>query len=350
MSKSRNLNNVILSSIFICSVIVLFAQENKYTRKNKNAPTIQYSTEKSCYSRSIVVKDSIVYTANSNGSMYATNLITTKSINLLANKRFEEMRDIEFCGNYLFGMQSGTYGLLAQTDGQKFLDYITPSTSIWIGTFLDGMDFYNKVGFIMGDPKNGYFSLFKSFDGGLKWKECEGKLEAFEGEAGFAASGTNVQVMNDSTFLFVSGGKKSRFFKSTDQGKSWKSTSLPYMTSESSGAFSLCMMNDSVGVIVGGDYSNPDLCLNTCFYTDDGGEFWINAIEQTRGYRSCVIEANGVFYACGTNGIDYSLDFGKTWIPFANGNFFSMCANNSKLYATIPNGSFKIMDLIQVQK
>lgn len=349
MNKRQNLINVFLGSLLFFVSFNLFSQENKFTRRNKLAQIIQYTTEKGCYSRSIAVKDSIVYTANSDGSMYATNLKTKKSINLLENKRFEEMRDIEFSGTNLFGMQSGSNGLLAQTNGQKFIDYISPNSSIWIGTFLDGMDFYNKTGFIMGDPKNGYFSLYKSIDGGLKWKECEAKLEASEGEAGFAASGTNVQVLNDSTFYFVSGGKKSRFFKSTDLGKSWKSTSLPYLTSESSGAFSLCMINDSIGVIVGGDYSNPDLCMNTCFYTDDGGEFWINAEEQTRGYRSCVIHANGVFYACGTNGIDYSTDNGKTWTPFANGNYFSMCADTSKLYVTIPNGSFQIMDLIKLK-
>jgi hypothetical protein len=340
--------NVLLLSFCIFLVGSVFGQENKYTRRNKTAKTIQYTSSKGAYSRSICVLDSFVYTANSNGSMYKTNFYTEQSINLLANKKFEEMRDIEFCNGNLFGMQSGTYGLLAQTDGDKFVDYITPNSSMWIGTFLDGMDFNGLTGFIMGDPKKGFFSLYKSLDGGLKWKECEGKLEAFEGEAGFAASGTNVQVMNDSTFLFVSGGKKSRFFKSTDQGKTWKATSLPYLTNESSGAFSICMINDSVGVIVGGDYSNPDLCLNTCFYTEDGGEFWMNAKEQTRGYRSCVIYESGVFYACGTSGIDFSIDNGKTWTPFANGNYFSMCADENKLFVTVPDGSFKIMDLVKL--
>lgn len=257
------------------------------------------------------------------------------------------MRDLEWCGEYLLGMQSGTYGLLAKTDGKKFIDYVTPSTSIWIDKFLDGMDFYENTGFIMADPKDGLFSLYFSEDGGTNWKECEGKVAHYEGEAGFAASGTNVQVLNDSTFIFVSGGKKSRYFRSTDKGKSWKITSIPYMTSESSGAFSICMISDSVGVIVGGDYMNPDLCMNTCFYTDDAGEFWINAEEQTRGYRSCVHYANGVFYAAGTNGIDYSTDNGITWKPFANGNFFALCSDEKSLYATIPGGSFQVFELVQ---
>lgn len=340
------ISGIKLSSILIFLCSSLIAQENKHTRKNKNAPVIQYSTEK-CYSRSVLVRDSIVYTANSNGSMYATDLRTNSSVNILQNKKFEEMRDLEFSGDYLFGMQSGTYGLLAKTDGKNFIDYITPSSSMWIDKFLDGMDFYGQTGFIMGDPKNGIFSLYHSEDGGNTWKECEGKVETYEGEAGFAASGTNVQVLNDSTFIFVSGGKKSRYFRSTDKGKSWKITSLPYMTGESSGAFSICMISDSVGVIVGGDYANPDLCMNTCFYTDDAGTFWINAEEQTRGYRSCVIFADGVFYAAGTNGLDFSTDNGVSWKPYANGNFFSLCADEEHLYATTQKGSFQIFELIK---
>lgn len=335
-----------LISLFCLVVTGVSAQDNKYTRKNKTAKIIQYSTDK-CYSRSIVIKDSTVYTANSDGTLYATDLTSNQSKNLLENKKFEEMRDLEFSGDFLFGMQSGTYGLLAKTNGVEFIDYVIPASSMWIGTFLDGMDFYGQTGFIMGDPKDGFFSLYRSENGGNTWIPCEGKLEAYEGEAGFAASGTNVQVMNDSTFIFVSGGKKSRYFKSTDKGKTWKINSLPYMTSESSGAFSIQMISDSIGVIVGGDYANPDLCLNTCFYTDDGGQFWINAEEQTRGYRSCVIYANKVFYSCGTNGIDYSLDNGVNWKPFAHGNFFSMCADSKTLYVTIPNGSFQLFDLIQ---
>lgn len=345
----QNLINVLKHScLFIVFAGNFVAQDNKYTRKNKDANSIQYSKDK-CYSRSILILDSVIYTANSNGTLYATDLKTEESINLLHNKKFEEMRDVEVSGHHIFGMQSGTYGLLARTDGKQFIDYITPSSSMWIGTFLDGMDFYDQTGFIMGDPKKGIFSLFYCEDGGKTWKPCEGIVEAYEGEAGFAASGTNVQVLNDSTFIFVSGGKKSRFFISTNKGKSWKITSLPYMTSESSGAFSIHMISPRKGVIVGGDYANPDLCLNTCFYTDDGGEFWMNAEEQTRGYRSCVINANGVYYACGTNGIDFSNDNGDTWKPFANGNYFSMCADENTLYVTISGGSFMLFDLIKTK-
>ena len=325
-----------------------FAQEkeNKYQKRNRDARVIQY-TDAKCYSRSIIVRDSMLYTGNSNGSLYAYDLRTQSSIDLMNKKKFEEMRDIGFSGDHLFGMQSGSYGVLAMTDGKQFKDYVLGSGNMWYGVFLDGMDFRDSIGFIMGDPKDGFFTLSYSLDGGKTWKPCDGKVEAMPDEAGFAASGTNVQVVNDSTFVFVSGGKKSRFFRSNDRGKTWTVTSLPYLTSLSSGAFSIYMTDEQNGVIVGGDFANPDMNLNVAYVTDDGGKFWMNAKEQPRGYRSCVIKAHGVHYACGTTGIDISFDGGNEWTAFANGNFFSMCADEDHLYATMKDGQVMVLELIK---
>lgn len=338
------ISSLILLLLFISHAF--HAQENKYTKRNKTAPVIQYTTEK-CYSRSIYVKDSIVYTANSNGALYATNLGTKETINLLQHRKYEELRDIFVVKGEINAVQSGSNGIIIRTDGKQFLSNYEAKEELWKGVFMNSMDLRDSVGFMMGDPKNGIFKLFKSIDAGASWDRCQGSVGAFDGEAGFAASGTTVQVLNDSTFVFISGGKKSRFFRSNDGGQTWEYTSLPYMTSESSGAFSICMINDQEGVIVGGDYKNPDLCLNTCFFTDDGGKFWMNAKVQTRGYRSCVIYKNEVFYACGPNGIDYSSDNGEHWKPFADGTFMALYADESKLYATMQNGSFQLFELIE---
>ena len=342
----RNLTNVLkalsLLFLFVCN---FHSQENKYTKRNKSAKIIQYTTDK-CYSRSILIKDSIVYTANSNGTLYATNIHGGYSYNILGSQKYEELRDLAYCNGFITAMQSGTYGVLVQTDGKKFTQNIQPENGMWNKKFLDGMDFKDSIGFLMGDPIDSIFSLYKSNDYGQTWQQCESNLKAFDGEAGFAASGTNVQVLKDSCFVFISGGKKSRYFRSNDAGKTWSSTSLPYMTSETNGAFSIYMINESDGVIVGGDYKNPYLCLNTCFFTDDGGKFWMNAETQTRGYRSCTHYKNDVLYACGTNGIDFSTDKGKNWKPFMNGTYMAMCTDNCFLYATMPNGSFQIFELI----
>lgn len=343
----KNLISVLSSSLVaFAASLAVFSQENKYTRHNEHAPIYEYTTEK-CYARSIMIKDSVVYTGNSNGALFAMNLYTNKSFNLLESKQFDEMRDIEWCGENLFGMQSGKFGVLAMTTQKAFIDYIAPYDGGWNSAFLDAMDFYGQTGFVVGDPKNGQFILYKSEDGGVTWRPCEGKVEAMAGEIAFAASGTSAHVMNDSTFIFVSGGQKSRFFKSTDKGKTWTYSSLPYLTDASSGAFSICMANDKIGVVVGGDYKNPELNNNTTFFTNDGGQFWVNADNQPNGYRSCVIYKEGVFYACGTTGIDVSFDGGENWKAFALGEYYALCTDENYLYATIPNGRFQQFELVK---
>jgi photosystem II stability/assembly factor-like uncharacterized protein len=343
MKNSMRISVISLSILFL--PFSFFGQkENKYQKKNIAAPIIQYTSDK-CYSRSIQIRDSILYTGNSNGALYAYDLRDSSSKNLMTNKKFEEMRDIEFCGDHLFGMQSGSYGVLAKTDGTQFIDFILGSNKVWHGVFLDGIAFYDSIGFAMGDPKNGFFTLAYSTDCGNTWNACEGKVENQVDEGGFAASGTNVQVLDENTFIFVSGGKKSRFFRSNDRGKTWVNTSLPYLTSTTSGAFSVLMLDSKNGVIVGGDYANPDMNLNVAYITDDGGKFWMNSTKQPRGYRSCVIEANGVLYTCGTTGIDVSFDKGNEWTAFADGNFFAMCADQDHLYATMKDGQVKVMEL-----
>jgi photosystem II stability/assembly factor-like uncharacterized protein len=343
MKNSMRISVISLSILFL--PFSFFGQkENKYQKKNNEAPSIQYTTDK-CYSRSVQIRDSILYTGNSNGALYAYSLRDSSSKNLMINKKFEEMRDIEFCGDHLFGMQSGSYGVLAKTDGTQFIDFILGSNKVWHGVFLDGIAFYDSIGFAMGDPKNGFFTLAYSTDCGNTWNACEGKVENQVDEGGFAASGTNVQVLDENTFIFVSGGKKSRFFRSNDRGKTWVNTSLPYLTSTTSGAFSVLMLDSKNGVIVGGDYANPDMNLNVAYITDDGGKFWMNSTKQPRGYRSCVIEANGVLYTCGTTGIDVSFDKGNEWTAFADGNFFAMCADQDHLYATMKDGQVKVMEL-----
>lgn len=345
MKNSTNALNV--STLFCLLSFFAFSQEqNKYTRKNENAPIVKYSSEK-CYARTIIVDNGSIYSGNSDGSLWKTSLNDSTSVNLMANKNFGEMRDLAFCDQSLIGMQSAENGLLVKTSKQDFDKFISPLTSSWNGVFFDGIDFFNSTGFLFGDPKNGQFSLFLSEDCGNNWTNCIGQINANDGEMGFAASGKNTQLLNDSTFLFISGGKKSRFFKSTNKGKSWVSASLPFFTSESSGAFSLCFQNELIGVVVGGDYANPSLNKNCCYYTEDGGKFWVNSEKQPRGYRSCVVEKNDVYYCCGTNGIDFSVDHGKTWKAFANGNFFSMTTDQNHLFATTINGSFQYFDLIK---
>lgn len=342
----KNLHRgIALSLLFIGITLSVSAQyrTKKYIRKNRKA-TVLDCGKTGIYARGLLVEDDRIFTGNSNGALYYFNTDKDRVQLLFGLENFTEMRDVERSGTHILGIQSGETGKLVRISNNGETKIIHPE--IWKGVFLDGMDFQGQRGFMMGDPVDGYFSLFHTNDGGLTWEACEGKIEAKKDEAGFAASGTNVQVLNDSTYIFVSGGSQSRYFKTTDNGKTWSDVVLPYYPGEGSGAFSIHFANDSVGMIVGGDYTSPELRLNTCFYTDDGGISWLKPDNAPRGYRSCVFEKNGVFYTCGRNGIDFSEDGGMNWTPFADGTFFSLGATETHLVATSKDGKVFLFELI----
>lgn len=331
--------------VSLCFSINAQYKTKKYLRANKNPIEINYA-EGSLYARGILVEDDRIILGNSDGSIHYIR--GDKKKRLFQLDDFKEIRDIERSGDYLYGMKSGETGKLIRLHNQGNTETIKYPE--WDSTFFDGLDFYGEIGFLMGDPREGVFELYHTLDGGDNWLTCEGQIPAFDGEAGFAASGSNVQVLNDSTYVFVSGGVKSRFFKSTNNGKTWDIVLLPFFQEPSSGAFSVCFQTDSIGVVVGGDYLNPDLRNNTAYYTWDGGKTWYNSINSPRGYRACVFEKNGVMYCAGRNGIDFSMDGGRNWIAFANGTFFSLAANEKQLIATSKNGTIQLFDLIQKEE
>lgn len=338
--------NIVLSLLCIALSTSCFGQykTKKYVRKNKKAPTL-FCENASVYARGLLVEEQRIFTGNSDGTLYYFNTEKETVQMLFHLDDFVEMRDIERSGDHIMGIQSGDNGKIVRISNGGETKIIQPE--MWKGVFLDGMDFMGTQGFLMGDPVDGKFSLYHTNDGGLNWTRCEGSIEAKIGEAGFAASGTNVQILNDSTYIFVSGGSQSRYFKSTDNGKTWSDVVLPYYPGEGSGAFSIHFSSDSVGMIVGGDYTNPDLLLNASFYTDDAGESWFNPENPPRGYRSCVYETKGVYYTCGQNGIDFSTDGGKNWTPFADGNFFSLGSTETQLISTTTEGRIQLFDLFE---
>lgn len=315
----------------------------KYLRKNKDARTFRYG-DSTIYARGLLRDTHRLFIGNSDGAIYYVNLVNMKSTLVFKLQGFDEVRDIEKTSFGYIGIHSGTNGKMVQLDLSGKAKIIADPR--WKGVFIDAIDFYESVGFMMGDPVDSLFSLYYTCDNGNNWIACENAPVAHWEEAGFAASGTNVKVVNDSTFLFITGGMSSRFFKTTNRGKSWEIVKLPYYPGKTTGAYSMCFANDSSGVIVGGDYKDPGLGMNTAFYSLDGGESWLNASTPPRGYRSCVVFKSGVYYACGTNGIDVSFNQGLDWIPFADGSYFALTASDTELIATGPKGTLTFFELL----
>lgn len=332
-------------SVFLQSCSVVYKSNHIDLPLNETAvETIKYS-DSNCYARGIFLTNNKIYTANSNGKIYLYDLKQSYTIEFDEPENVEELRDICLVNDYIYSMQSGTTGKVLSVDPLL----ITPSVTeynFWKGVFLDGMDFYGNTGFLMGDPVDDYFSLYHTADGGRTWIPCEGKLPAQKGEAGYAASGTNVQVLNDSTFIFVSGGSANNFYKSTDRGKTWSIAPIDFNTGEGNGPFSVCFKNEREGVAVGGEWKKPNGAEKTAFYTLDGGKTWKESTLGLRGFRSCVYYKNDVFYSCGSNGIDFSINGGITWRPLLDGNFFAMTSDDKYLYVTGTNATIKKIKLV----
>jgi hypothetical protein len=298
------------------------------------------------------------YVGTNNGEIYRLDY-STDSFNIVQlSDTFPEIRDIHSTfRNEVISMQTGNQGAIIFIDSTgkvtKTPFYYRNDTSKSI--FLDGMSFNRNLGFLMGDPVDSHFSLYKSIDGGRTWTPCEGKIKAHTGEAAFAASGSTVEII-DGDFSFVSGGLKSRYFVSSDRGNTWKFYDIPYPSCESCGPYSMCYLPKSKNsleldskkiVVVGGDYTKPNETKNTCFYSLNGGKTWKIPKKSPRGYRSCLIVSNQVLYCCGTNGVDYSIDFGKSWKSLLNENCFALVANETSILATTTNGRILVFDKIK---
>jgi hypothetical protein len=298
---------------------------------------IVYTTRK-CHARGITADKSYIYVSTNDGSVFKINPKTKKSAELVnRNNSGGELRDIELVQNQIFCMQSGDSGLVVNLSTNKRHDFHS--------VFLDGMDFYGNSGFLMGDPIKDTFSLFFTINNGKTWNPCKGKILAEKGEAGFAASGSTVHCLNDSTFMFVSGGLKSRFFISTNFGTTWNNYSIPFPESESTGPFSIVPLGKEHFIAVGGDYKLPNDRLSTCFISTNGGKSWIEPIKRPLGYRSCIIAYKNMLFTCGTNGLDYSLDSGFNWIALNQLNYLSLTIFKDKLIATTASNSIHLFDL-----
>ena len=298
---------------------------------------LKYSN-KPIHARGIAAKGNYIFLGNNNGEVIRYNLNNGKSKSLNPKDTFPEIRDLALHKNTIYAMQSADYSIILTFNrignSMKQIHLITMELNPQL--FLDGMAIENKEAFVMGDPVDNEFTLYHSSD--LKhWEKITPALPSYSGEAGFAASGSTVQISNG-VYYFVSGGEKSRFFMSKDKGQTWIQSELPFKNSQASGAFSLAMKDTNNGIVVGGDYLAPTSNEHVCFITKDGGITWSPPTIGPFGYRSCVYYTDGVYYSCGTNGIDYSKDNGTTWTQLSNENCFSMCSDTEYVYASSTNG------------
>lgn len=266
-----------------------------------------------------VVNDRVLWVSGSNGTI-GKSTDGGDTWKWLAVKGFEkrDFRDIEaFDATTAVIIAVDTPAAILRTiDGGATWKLVYQNKTP--GMFLDALEFWNdQAGIVVGDPVNGRFFIARTFDGGEHWKEIpeQYKPVADSGEACFAASGTNVRVLDRDEAIFVSGGLKSRAFI-RDQA-----ISLPIMQGNATtGANSIAVMDwarlkgGTTMIVVGGDFNADSSALQNCFYSTNRGQTWTAPKTPPHGYRSCVeYLSKKQVITCGITGVDYSFDGGRNW-------------------------------------
>ncbi|MEQ8364860.1 MAG: YCF48-related protein [Cyclobacteriaceae bacterium] len=218
--------------------------------------------------------------------------------------------------------------------------------------FLDGIDFWNEnEGLIYGDPINGKMLLLKTTDGGSTWNEVVNAPDLHKGEASFAASGTGIRCIGKDKAIISTGGMVSRLWTTPDKGKTWSDIAPPTVQGEAAtGIYSFAVNNKNI-VLVGGDYTRPDLATKHNLYSKDGGATWSTPAESSRGYRECVeFITNNTLLTTGPTGTDISYDQGANWKAFSETEGFHVLRIARKGALTIIAGNNGQIGLIEKEK
>ena len=206
--------------------------------------------------------------------------------------------------------------LLRSTD--RFATWDTVFVDADSSAFYDSMVFWDAAeGIAMGDPIEDCLRIIVTRDGGKSWSiiPCEELPKTLEGEAGFAASNTNIAVHGNDVWV-ASGGAAARLFHSADRGRTWHVQDTPMnQGGQMTGTFGMAVSQDGKhGVLVGGDWGDKDNQEGATAWTRNGGRSWESG--QGLGYRSCVQfdpRNPRTVMAVGTPGVSRSVDGGRSW-------------------------------------
>lgn len=212
------------------------------------------------------------------------------------------------------------------------------------GAFFDSIARFTDGSVVLfGDPHEGVFDISHS-EGGGHWQAALESPRAHHGEAAFAASGTCIVTVDDRYAWIGTGGMHARVLRSVDGGRTWLASRTPMRQgSATTGIYSVAFRDRMHGVVVGGDYTNPELSGDNAAYTTDGGETWITADIAPEGYRSGVVylaNRKDALVAVGRAGCSYSTDGGVTWRSFADPSGFYAVASSpdGEVYAVGSDG------------
>ena len=339
--------NRVVAIFFLLSISNLFSQSKQVSIKQTKGKNI---FQIDCSIRALEVEnDSTCWFAGSKNKFgYTNDYGKTWKENVIKYDTFDlEFRSISVTTNFIFILSVASPALLFKID-KKTLNYKLVYKETNDKAFYDSMQFWdNENGIAVGDPTANCMSIVLTKDGGNSWKKivCENLPSSKEGEAAFAASNTNISLVDQIAFI-ATGGKEANVLVGTNYGKSWKKYKTPIIQGEKmTGIFSVDNLSMDTAIIAGGDWSAKQKTENTMAITKDGGNSW-QLIENNPGYTSCIqfIPKTKTLLTCSTKGIYNSNNFAESWKKVSEEGYytFRISKNGSYLYFSGMNNLMSI--------
>ena len=321
------------SLLLFCAIILFFSCKQEYLVRSIESVNIQEFDMDSTSIRAIIGinKEEAIF-AGSRGDIGLTqdggktwsieNITYQDSIK-------PHFRSIAKTSNSVFALSIANPALLYKISaGKQKIVYKEAHEKV----FYDAMTFLDdSTGIAIGDPIDGCTSIIMTHDGGNTWSkiDCSKLPKVKDGEASFAASNTNIAVVNN-TIWVVTGGTKARVLKSSDKGASWKIFDTPIIQGDGpQGIYSVDFYDENNGIIIGGDYSKPTENIANKAITNDGGKTWtVVANGKNPNYKSCIQYIPGTngkeIIAVGKTGVSFSNDKGLTWKDISTDSYYAI--------------------------
>lgn len=252
-----------------------------------------------------------------------------------------EFRDIEKINDSIVLVMSSTLPaalLISVDNGLSFNAVFSTADPAY---FLDGLDCNSKGScMLFGDPIEGYLLLLASPASGHAWDHVP-SLKLPEGTAAFAASGSGIQWIDDTTCILATGMAAALVIECTVANGCKELATLPFPSSEASGIYGMHFKNNKMGVVTGGDYTLESATTQNTYFTSDGGYQWQPFSMMPDGYRSSIgIGENGVILICGPGGIDRAQWGAFECVAVSEEAFHTLApAPNGDFYLAGPNGN-----------
>ncbi|REH48883.1 photosystem II stability/assembly factor-like uncharacterized protein [Tenacibaculum gallaicum] len=323
-----------LSFLLLISFIILSCtQEKKAPRTFETIKITEFKQDSTSIRAMLAISNDELIFAGSKGDITSTKDggKTWQTQNLKYNDTIiPHFRSIAKNGEHIFVLSVANPALLYKGNENSYeLVYTEEHEKV----FYDCMQFFadGKHGIAVGDPTEDCPSVILTSDGGNTWTKLPcSQLPTFEeGEAFFAASNTNIAIVNNTVWI-GSGGTKARILKSTDFGNTWEVFDTPIVQGDGpQGIYSIDFYNENNGIAIGGNYSKPEDNNANKAVTTDGGKTWTLVANNTNpNYKSCVQyvpNTNGEeVFAVGKTGISFSNDGGHTWKEVSKESYYAI--------------------------